>query len=202
MKYILISLLLTFEFLSVNAQETAKKSIYYTTDGYKLSRKQKSELNTFIDSVFTKENTGVTLKIHAHTDSAASNTYNIQLSQRRSGEVKKFISRKGVSAVKLEVNNYGESKPRYSYEKPGSMAKNRRVDVEVQYNFLQDVSALKAAKTTILDLYKLLEEAADTFFIDNNFDTVLKARKGIIVAIPANSICIRFNKKRAYKNRH
>ncbi|RYD78156.1 MAG: hypothetical protein EOP53_11675, partial [Sphingobacteriales bacterium] len=127
-------------------------------------------------------------------DSAASNFYNIKLSQRRSGEVQRFIQQKVAGKVKLEVKSFGETKPRFKYFSPDAMAKNRRVDIEIQYDLHSNSTEKNVSKTTILDLYKLLETAADTFLINNNYDTILQAANGIVVSIPANTICERENK--------
>jgi hypothetical protein len=194
MKKILMSLVLVLGFLCTYGQETAKKSLFYPTDGYKLSREQKSELSTFLDSAFKAGKVANIIMIQGHTDSAASNNYNIKLSQRRSGEVQQFIKHKGLSDVKIEVKSYGENKPRFKYFSPDAMAKNRRVDVEIVYHATPIESKIISLKTTIIDLYKLLENAADTFYIYNNFDTILQAKNGTIVSIPANTICDRENK--------
>jgi outer membrane protein OmpA-like peptidoglycan-associated protein len=69
--------------------------------------------------------------IEGHTDNMASHEYNIDLSQRRTGSVKKYLISKGVAENRLESNGYGETKPIAPNTTNDGRQKNRRVEFRV-----------------------------------------------------------------------
>jgi outer membrane protein OmpA-like peptidoglycan-associated protein len=67
------------------------------------------------------------IEVAGHTDSDGTATYNIDLSQRRTASVKKYLMEQGIDASRLEPKGYGEAKPVGSNATPAKRAKNRRV---------------------------------------------------------------------------
>lgn len=65
--------------------------------------------------------------ISGHTDSRASDEYNMGLSQRRAQAVAKVAA--GIGANVLAVNWYGERQPRATNATAEGMAQNRRVEI-------------------------------------------------------------------------
>ncbi len=65
--------------------------------------------------------------VAGHTDSRASDEYNISLSQRRADAVAKVA--RGVGARIKEVRAYGERSPRVPNTTRANMAQNRRVEI-------------------------------------------------------------------------
>ncbi len=65
--------------------------------------------------------------ITGHTDSRASDEYNMKLSQRRATAVAKVANAVGASV--LAVNWYGERNPRATNATAAGMAQNRRVEI-------------------------------------------------------------------------
>ncbi|MDT0682149.1 OmpA family protein [Roseicyclus sp. F158] len=66
--------------------------------------------------------------ITGHTDSRASDEYNMNLSQRRASAVAQVAQQAGVPV--LSVRGYGERQPRASNATAAGMAQNRRVEVQ------------------------------------------------------------------------
>jgi len=74
-----------------------------------------------------KETDAQSYIINGHTDSRASDAYNMKLSQRRANAVAKIA--KDVGADVLLVQGYGERWPKSSNETPHGMQENRRVEI-------------------------------------------------------------------------
>lgn len=69
--------------------------------------------------------------LHAHTDSTASESYNMDLSIRRANAVKKALTDLGIDAQRIKTIGYGETKPVATNETAQGRAKNRRVEATV-----------------------------------------------------------------------
>ncbi|MCB9548769.1 MAG: OmpA family protein [Myxococcales bacterium] len=67
------------------------------------------------------------VRVEGHTDSRADDDYNLDLSQRRSEAVKKYLVGKGIDAGRLEPKGFGESQPVAPNDTEANMSKNRRV---------------------------------------------------------------------------
>ncbi len=77
---------------------------------------------------------GVRVQVAGHTDNKGSAEYNLQLSQRRTESVRRYLISKGIAPDRLEARGYGEHRPLVSnYKRDGSddpagRARNRRVE--------------------------------------------------------------------------
>jgi outer membrane protein OmpA-like peptidoglycan-associated protein len=69
--------------------------------------------------------------VEGHTDSSGSESYNMDLSQRRADSVKNLIVQRGVSSARIETMPYGESMPIADNSTEFGRAMNRRVDIKV-----------------------------------------------------------------------
>jgi len=67
------------------------------------------------------------IRIEGHTDSVGSETYNIDLSQKRAEAVKNALISRNVDPARLEVIGFGESKPIASNDTEVGRQLNRRV---------------------------------------------------------------------------
>ena len=77
---------------------------------------------------FLKKYASVKAEIAGHTDSTASDAYNLKLSQRRADAVKTMlVTRFGIDASRLTSVGYGESKPIANNDTADGRAQNRRV---------------------------------------------------------------------------
>jgi outer membrane protein OmpA-like peptidoglycan-associated protein len=68
-------------------------------------------------------------RIVGHTDSAGSDSYNLDLSLRRADSVAAFLSNQGVSSRRLLTEGRGEQDPIASNATPQGQQMNRRVDI-------------------------------------------------------------------------
>ncbi|MAT40325.1 MAG: hypothetical protein CL946_12055 [Ectothiorhodospiraceae bacterium] len=68
------------------------------------------------------------VEIRGHTDSLASDDYNIDLSQRRAESVQRILVNLGVDASRLQAKGYGETQPVSLNNSERGRARNRRVE--------------------------------------------------------------------------
>lgn len=95
---------------------------FFATNSARISGAGKSRLAQFF-----KETGAVSYIITGHTDSRASDEYNMDLSMRRATAVAKVAQSTGARIA--DVRGYGERMPRASNRSAGGMAKNRRVEI-------------------------------------------------------------------------
>jgi OOP family OmpA-OmpF porin len=69
-------------------------------------------------------------EVAGHTDSNASDDYNLDLSQRRANRVRSRLIDLGVSPGQLSANGYGESQPIADNGTAAGRAANRRVEIK------------------------------------------------------------------------
>jgi outer membrane protein OmpA-like peptidoglycan-associated protein len=71
----------------------------------------------------------VDVEVAGHTCSIGTDEYNLGLSLRRAEAVRNYLVSKGVSADRLTVRGYGESRPAFSNATREGRAQNRRVEL-------------------------------------------------------------------------
>jgi outer membrane protein OmpA-like peptidoglycan-associated protein len=69
------------------------------------------------------------VEIAGHTDSANSDAYNLDLSQRRADAVMKYFVDHGVEADRMTAKGYGEAEPIADNATQAGRFKNRRVEL-------------------------------------------------------------------------
>ena len=72
------------------------------------------------------------IEIAGHTDSVASDEYNLKLSQGRAETVMKYFVDKGVDAGRMSAKGYGESQPVAVNTTKEGRAQNRRVELRIE----------------------------------------------------------------------
>lgn len=95
---------------------------FFATDSYRISNAGKQRLREFFAGA-----TATAFIITGHTDSRASDEYNMRLSLNRANAVAKVA--KSTGARIADVRGYGERQPRASNETAEGMAQNRRVEI-------------------------------------------------------------------------
>ena len=73
------------------------------------------------------------LLIEGHADSNGNDAFNLNLSQKRTESVKRYLIGKGVAESRLTAIGFGESKPIASNKTAIGRAKNRRVELKISY---------------------------------------------------------------------
>ncbi|MGI9541740.1 MAG: OmpA family protein, partial [Cyclobacteriaceae bacterium] len=71
------------------------------------------------------------LLIQGHTDNLGGAANNLKLSQDRAEAVKRYLVSKGVAAVRITTEGYGEARPIASNVSADGRQKNRRVELKV-----------------------------------------------------------------------
>ena len=85
-----------------------------------------------IDKIISlmKKTPTITYIIEGHTDNINTDKYNLALSQRRASNLKKYMVQQGINSKRLQTKGYGESRPKFSNENPGTRQLNRRVEIK------------------------------------------------------------------------
>ncbi|MDP1727298.1 MAG: OmpA family protein [Bacteroidota bacterium] len=79
------------------------------------------------------ENPTYKLLIGGHTDNVGSDEVNLTLSQNRADAVAKYLITKGISPLRVSATGYGESRPANTNANAAGRARNRRVELEVEF---------------------------------------------------------------------
>ena len=74
------------------------------------------------------------IELQGHTDSTGSDSYNLDLSQRRAEAVRDYLIEQGVSPQQLTAKGYGETEPIADNSTAAGRAANRRVVMRVLEN--------------------------------------------------------------------
>lgn len=84
------------------------KNIHYDLDKYFIREDAKAELNKLVQ--FMKDNPTIKVELASHTDSRASDDYNLTLSQNRANAAVNYLVSKGIEKSRLKAIGYGETK--------------------------------------------------------------------------------------------
>jgi len=95
---------------------------FFATDSAQITRQGRQRLEAFFKSAPASS-----FGISGHTDSRASDAYNMRLSLERANTVARVG--KGVGAKIADIRGYGERMPRASNASAAGMQKNRRVEI-------------------------------------------------------------------------
>ncbi|EEB84554.1 OmpA family protein [Roseobacter sp. GAI101] len=95
---------------------------FFKTDSYRIHPQGKARLAEFF-----KSTGAVSYIISGHTDSRASDAYNMKLSLNRANSVAAIAQQSGARIA--DVRGYGERIPAASNSTAAGMAKNRRVEI-------------------------------------------------------------------------
>lgn len=71
------------------------------------------------------------IDVYGHTDSTGSDTYNLDLSQRRAQSVASYLSGQGVNGQRFAVQGFGETRPVADNGSDAGRALNRRVEIQL-----------------------------------------------------------------------
>ena len=83
-------------------------------------------------AMYLKSHESATLTIIGHTDSVGPAQYNLGLSERRAGAVKKYFLSKGVNEEQIGVQGLGAANPAASNENSDGRKKNRRAEFRLK----------------------------------------------------------------------
>lgn len=129
--------------LGLKAQSKIQTTnLFYDSDKHSLTTTHRNSIDSFFQTIPIKGIERIIL--HGHTDSDADNEYNVQLSLRRSSEVKNYLTEIGIDSSLIQLNYHGEEIPVATNNDELGKQRNRRVEIIV---FLKK----KKRKITIID---------------------------------------------------
>jgi peptidoglycan-associated lipoprotein len=111
------------------------ENIYFGYDSADIRKDAAIELDKLV--VLLNDNPDLKIEMSSHTDSIASEAYNLQLSQRRAESTVNYLIRKGIDPSRLVAKGYGESKPIArntnpdGTDNPIGRQKNRRTEFKI-----------------------------------------------------------------------
>ena len=80
---------------------------------------------------YLMSNPQLNIRINGHTDDLGNEESNLQLSQSRADDVKRYLIERGVSEERMTASGFGEIMPRVANVDAESRAKNRRTEFEI-----------------------------------------------------------------------
>ncbi|MFN9864595.1 MAG: OmpA family protein [Bacteroidota bacterium] len=111
------------------------KNIYFEYDKADINRESAQELDKLVQIL--EDNPDIKIEMGSHTDSVASNSYNIDLSQRRAQSTVDYLIRKGIDPKRLTAKGYGKERPIArntnpdGTDNPVGRQKNRRTEFRI-----------------------------------------------------------------------
>lgn len=94
------------------------------------SKETLTEISKSLESSFNKKDLDIV--IHGHTDNNGNEKYNLELSEKRAIEVKKFLeSQLTSSQAHFTTKGHGDAKPIASNDNEAGQGKNRRVEIVI-----------------------------------------------------------------------
>lgn len=103
--------------------------IFYDVDKADLRPLSIKELERL--TAILNDNPSIVVEIGSHTDSDASDQYNLALSERRAASVVNYLIDAGISKDRLLVKGYGESMPMVENDSDANKQLNRRTEFKV-----------------------------------------------------------------------
>ncbi len=110
-------------------------NIYFELDKSDIRPDAAAELDKLVELL--NDNPEIKIEMSSHTDSIASNSYNIQLSQRRAESTVAYLVRKGIAPERMVAKGYGEERPIArntnpdGSDNPEGRQRNRRTEFKI-----------------------------------------------------------------------
>ena len=93
-----------------------------------------------------KEYPDTDIEIQGHTDSKGSDSYNLNLSERRAQSVATYLRGRGIASSRIGTKGFGETAPIASNDTEDGRAQNRRVDFLITANEKMKADAKKESQ--------------------------------------------------------
>lgn len=110
----------------VTETEVILNDIFFEFNKSNITKEGAFELDKLVQVM--KNNTNMMIMVKAHTDNRGSDSFNMNLSDRRAKATVQYVISKGIAKERIEGKGYGESEPKVQCEKCSNEehAKNRR----------------------------------------------------------------------------
>lgn len=109
----------------------ALKNVQFAYNSSKLAPSSFEELNKVVHFLSIK-NPKANMEIAGHTDDQGSDSYNLQLSQKRAEAVMAYLITQGIDYKRLTAVGYGKSEPLINSTEAFARSVNRRVEVRLK----------------------------------------------------------------------
>ncbi len=109
---------------------TLSGSVLFRSDEAVLMPGAESRLDQVVDALASRKDRNVV--VEGYTDSQGSDTYNVELSQRRADAVRSYLVSRGYDATRVQAHGLGESRPIADNGTAEGRANNRRVEIVLQ----------------------------------------------------------------------
>lgn len=108
----------------------SNNEIHFATNSADIDATSNSLLSELIEAA--NQCPEARIEIGGHTDSSGSDDYNLRLSQARASSIMSYFISNGIDATRLTAVGYGENNPIADNESTEGMAKNRRIEFNVE----------------------------------------------------------------------
>lgn len=162
-----------------NAQNPISKSVYFDTDQAELKPEARQTLDNLLNQVFKLPDFDIS--IEAYTDDQGTAEYNKSLAERRAASVHDFLSAHGCKPRKVALTPVGKSSQQRGKSIAENRRLNRRVDVTVIPNRLDDFREL-SEKASFL--------RRDEFTLAPGQEAVFTSASGAMLTVPANALVL------------
>lgn len=103
------------------------ENVYFDTDEFEIDYSGTVDLNKVIEKLLDYPD--IHIMVSGHTDSVASEVYNLRLSQRRAKAVKDYLIDNNISSERITAKGFGLSTPLRTNKTEEGRAFNRRVEI-------------------------------------------------------------------------
>lgn len=109
----------------------AAKSIYYMSGKDVIQKVSLPKLDIVVKVL--KSDPALVISVEGHTDNVGKPENNLKLSAKRAQAVKNYLIKKGIAESRISAQGFGDSKPLAPNTTPQGRAKNRRVELHLNY---------------------------------------------------------------------
>jgi outer membrane protein OmpA-like peptidoglycan-associated protein len=117
--------------LSPSSDGRTRLLVFFDFNSDKLQNASYPELDRAVRLM--KANPGMSVEIAGYTDSKGTDSYNIDLSNRRAQAVRNYLVRNGVETARVAPKGYGKQDPIATNDTEDGRAENRRVEFVVMH---------------------------------------------------------------------
>ena len=120
----------------ISKESMVMKNIYYEYGKYKLTKEQKSSIDSSIVNLL-KQAPEIVVELASHTDNQGSEEFNLKLSQKRADEIVEYVVKQGIEPKRISGKGFGYSMPvdkntnDDGSDNPDGRQKNRRTEFRI-----------------------------------------------------------------------
>lgn len=188
MKNLLSTLMILLSSVSLSAQKTIKRNIYFDNAQSQLSAESQTYLRALSDTI--KKYPFYSIIVKGFTDSKGTESENKAISQKRAAAVQNELTINGITADKIKIQALSMEQSIGDNTTEEGRKMNRRAEISITiYQSAPSVSNTSLTKKyqNLNDLYRDLAIKFQSFKINTAKDTIISGDKGTILFIPKNA---------------